>query len=378
MTTTAATLGFEQTGDGTLLVRLSGRWHLPDGVPSAEPVERELTGQHRPRAVWFEAAGLEAWDTSVVLYLGRVEEVCRRHGVAVNRGGLPAGVQRLLALAEAVPEATDARGEQMDTGVLERIGVTTLEAQESVLKALEFVGDVFISLGRFVVGRARYRRADLWLLIQQTGIEALPVVALVAFLLGLILAFVGAVQLQSFGAAIYVADLVGVAMARDTGALIAAIVMAGRSGAAFAAQLGSMRVNQEIDALATTGISPIEFLVVPRVIALVLMMPLLTLYADVVGILGGLFVGTTMLDLSFTLYFQQTAAAVSLASVVGGVFKGGVYGVLIAVAGCLRGMQSGRSASAVGDAATSAVVTGIVAIIAAAGAFSVIFYVLGI
>jgi phospholipid/cholesterol/gamma-HCH transport system permease protein len=378
MTSSAASLGFEQTGDGTLLVRLQGRWQLRSGVPSAEPVERELTSHHRPRALAFDVATLGEWDTSVVTFLGRVEQICERYGINVDRSGLPMGVQRLLALAEAVPEAADARGEQVDKGLLERIGVTTLEARESVFEVLGFVGDVVLALGRFVVGKARYRKADLWILIQQTGVEALPVVALVAFLLGLILAFVGAVQLQSFGAAIYVADLVGVAMARDTGALIAAIVMAGRSGAAFAAQLGSMRVNQEIDALATTGISPIEFLVVPRVVALVLMMPLLTLYADVVGMLGGLFVGISMLDLSFTQYFQQTASAVSMGSAIGGVFKGGVYGVLIALAGCLRGMQSGRSASAVGDAATSAVVTGIVAIIAAAGAFSVIFYVLGI
>jgi phospholipid/cholesterol/gamma-HCH transport system permease protein len=378
MTNSAASLGFEQTGDGTLLVRLQGRWQLRGGVPSAEPVERELTSHHRPRTLAFDVAALGEWDTSVVTFLGRVEQICKRHGISVDRSGLPTGVQRLLALAEAVPEAADARGEQVDKGMLERIGVGTLEVQEAVLEVFGFVGDVILGLGRFVVGKARYRKADLWILIQQTGVEALPVVALVAFLLGLILAFVGAVQLQSFGAAIYVADLVGVAMARDMGALIAAIVMAGRSGAAFAAQLGSMRVNQEIDALATTGISPIEFLVVPRVVALVLMMPLLTLYADAVGMLGGMFVGISMLDLSFTQYFQQTATAVSLGNAVGGVFKGGVYGVLIAMAGCLRGMQSGRSASAVGDAATSAVVTGIVAIIAAAGAFSVIFYVLGI
>jgi phospholipid/cholesterol/gamma-HCH transport system permease protein len=348
MTSSAASLGFEQTGDGTLLVRLQGRWRLHGRVPSAEPVERELTSHHRPRALAFDVAALGEWDTSVVTFLGRVEQICERHGITVDRGGLPRGVQRLLALAEAVPEAADARGEQVDKGMLERIGVTTLEAHASVLEVLEFVGDVVLGLGRFLVGKARYRKADLWILIQQTGVEALPVVALVSFLLGLILAFVGAVQLQSFGAAIYVADLVGVAMARDTGALIAAIVMAGRSGAAFAAQLGSMRVNQEIDALATTGISPIEFLVVPRVVALVLMMPLLTLYADVVGMLGGMFVGISMLDISFTQYFQQTASAVSLGSAIGGVFKGGVYGVLIAMAGCLRGMQSGRSASAVG------------------------------
>ena len=227
------------------------------------------------------------------------------------------------------------------------------------------------------MGRARYRHSDLLLLLQQAGIEALAIVALVAFLLGLILAFVSAIQLQQFGAAIYVADLVGIAMVRDMGALITAIVMAGRSGAAYAAQLGTMKVNEEIDALATMGIDPMEFLVLPRMVALVLMMPLLTLFADAMGMLGGLLVGVGMLDLSFTAYFQQSVGAISVTHLLGGLFKGAVYGILIAVAGGLRGMQSGRSAGAVGSAATSAVVTGVVWIIAAAGIFSFVFYLLG-
>jgi phospholipid/cholesterol/gamma-HCH transport system permease protein len=214
--------------------------------------------------------------------------------------------------------------------------------------------------------------------VQQSGIEALPIVTLVTFLLGLILAFVGAIQLQTFGATIYVADLVGVAMVRDMGALITGIIMAGRSGAAFAAQLGSMKVTQEIDALETMAIPTMDFLVLPRVIALFLMMPLLTLYGDAMGILGGGFVGVTMLGLSPISYLLQTADAVSLTHAIGGVIKGTVYGVLIAIAGCLQGVQSGKSSSAVGDAATKAVVTGIVSIITACGLFAFLFYALGI
>ena len=194
----------------------------------------------------------------------------------------------------------------------------------------------------------------------------------------MILAFVGAVQLKQFGAQIYVADLVGIAMIREMGAMMTGIIMAGRTGAAFAAQLGTMKVTQEIDAFTTMGFSPLEFLVLPRVIALILMMPLLCLYADFVGVLGrrrhrcrhaGSFLAT---------YFRQTANAISLPDVFGGVFKSSVYGVLIALAGCLRGIQCGNSSSAVGDAATSAVVTGIVAIVVACGIFAVVFYVLGI
>jgi phospholipid/cholesterol/gamma-HCH transport system permease protein len=226
--------------------------------------------------------------------------------------------------------------------------------------------------------RVRFRAVDLFLLIQQAGAQALPIVTLISFLVGVILAFVGAVQLKQFGAQIYVADLVGIAMIREMGAMMTGIIMAGRTGAAFAAQLGTMKVTQEIDAFTTMGFSPLEFLVLPRVIALVLMMPLLCLYADFVGVLGGAVIGVGMLDLSWTTYFRETSNAISLIDVFGGVFKSSVYGVLIALSGCLRGIQCGNSSSAVGDAATSAVVTGIVAIVVACGIFAVVFYVLGI
>ena len=363
--------------EGTLVVRLAGDWRMRRGIPSAEPLELELTGARRPRVVVFDSSGVGEWDMGILVFLVRVKDASSQYGIEVDRSGLPPGVQRLLALAEAVPEKSDARAENIEHGVLERIGETTIDIGASLSEQLEFVGAATSAFGRMLIGKARYRRADMWLQIQQAGVEALPIVALVSFLLGLILAFVGAIQLQAFGAQVYVADLVGIAMARDMGALIAAIVMAGRSGGAYAAQLGSMNVNQEIDALQTTGVSPLEFLVLPRMTALFLMMPLLALYAAAVGILGGAAVGTGMLDLSLTTYYQQTIAAISLRDVVGGVVKGATYGILIALAGCLRGMQSGRSASAVGDAATSAVVTGIVAIITAAGIYSAVFYVLG-
>jgi phospholipid/cholesterol/gamma-HCH transport system permease protein len=167
-------------------------------------------------------------------------------------------------------------------------------------------------------------------------------------------------------------------MIREMGAMMTGIIMAGRTGAAFAAQLGTMKVTQELDAFTTMGFSPLEFLVLPRVLALILMMPLLCLYSDFVGVLGGATVGLGMLDLSWTVYMRQTANAITLTDVFGGVFKSSVYGILIALSGCLRGMQCGNSSSAVGDAATSAVVTGIVAIVVACGTFAVVFYVLGI
>jgi len=214
--------------------------------------------------------------------------------------------------------------------------------------------------------------------MQECGAQALPIVSLISFLVGLILAFVGAIQLRPFGAQIYVANLVGLGMAREMGALMTGIIMAGRTGAAFAAQLGTMTVNQEIDALTTLGLRPMEFLVVPRMLALVLMMPLLCLYADLVGILGGAVVGVGMLNLGTVQYYQQTLYILQLRDFVLGLIKGAVFGILVALAGCLRGMQSGRSASAVGAAATSAVVTGIVWIIIFDALLTVIYDVLGL
>jgi phospholipid/cholesterol/gamma-HCH transport system permease protein len=231
---------------------------------------------------------------------------------------------------------------------------------------------------KFLRGKASFRRIDLLLLIEECGAQSLPIITLISVLVGLILAFVGAVQLKLFGAQIYVANLVAIAMAREMGALMTGIIMAGRTGAAFAAQLGTMQVNEEIDALTTLGISPMEFLVLPRLLALVLMVPLLCLYADFLGILGGAIVGVGMLDITPVQYFTQTQAALDLTNISLGILKGCIFAIIVAISGCMRGLQSGRSASAVGEAATSAVVTAIVGIIVTDGIVAVICDVLQI
>ena len=238
------------------------------------------------------------------------------------------------------------------------------------------MGDAALALARFVRGKATFRWVDLFGIIQDCGPSALPIVTLISFLVGLILAFMGAVQLKSFGAQVYVADLVAIAATREMGCLMTGIIMAGRTGAAFAAQLGTMRVNEEIDALTTMGIPAMDFLVLPRMVALILMMPLLTVYSDLLAIFGGAFVGVTMLDLGLIEYLDRTTHALTLTNFFLGVIKGSVFGVLIALSGCLRGMQSGRSAAAVGLAATSAVVTAIVLIVVAEGIFAVVLDVL--
>jgi len=361
-----------------LVIRMSGTWQLRDGLPSTEAVKKEIERSPHPRSVLFDTQELANWDSSVVWFLTKVSDFCRQTGIAVDRDKLPKGLRRLVELAEAVPEKKGARREFVAMPFLTRVGNSAFGAISSLTETLNFLGEMAFTSLKLVPMKVRFRAEDFFLFLQQSGPQALPIVTLISFLVGVILAFIGAVQLQRFGAQIYVADLVGIAIVREMGAVMTGIIMAGRTGAAFAAQLGTMKVTQEIDAFTTIGLPPQEFLVLPRVIALVLMMPLLCLYSDFIGILGGAAVGLGMLDISWTTYFRETMNATSLTNLFGGLFKSMVYGVLIALSGCLRGLQCGKSSSAVGDAATSAVVTGIVTIVAACGVFAVVFYVLGI
>ncbi len=363
---------------GRTVLTLAGDWRLGRRVSERASVLEALAAQPSGSEVAVDATALGAWDSALVAFLMQAVEALGRTGSALDTAGLPDGARKLLALALTVPEKAGARKSRRIPPFVERLGQTAVEIAREADGFVRFVGDVTLSLGRFVTGRARFRGSDLGLALQQVGIDALGVVALINFLVGLILAFVGAAQLEAFGAAIFVANLVGIAVVRDMAAIMTAIVMAGRSGAAFAASLGTMQSNQEIDALRTAGISPIDYLVLPRVVALVLMMPLLALFADAVGVIGGAVVGMTMLDLSATRYLEQTREALNLGYLLGGVFKATVYGALVAIAGCWRGMLSGRTAAAVGQATTSAVVVGILLIIGAAGMFAVVFYVLGL
>ncbi len=370
-------VSLDRSPEGALRVRLSGAWGLQEGLPPVEPVRRELASEPPPNQVEFDVAQLSAWDSGVLSFLVQVDELCSERGVATNRESLPEGLRRLVELATAVPETKDAKEKSEEAPFLARVGSATQNLSEGATEMVSFVGEIAASIGRMFRGQARFRMVDLTSFIQDCGVQALPIVTLISFLVGLILAFVGAVQLEQFGAQIYVANLVGIAMAREMGAMMAAIIMAGRTGAAFAAQLGTMRVNQEIDALQTMGLPPMDFLVLPRVIALCLMMPLLTLYADLVGIIGGGVVAAAMLDLTPVVYWDQTVYGVTLNDFLTGLIKSSVFGMLIAFSGCLRGMQCGNSASAVGDAATSAVVTGIVMIIVADATFTVVFNIIG-
>jgi phospholipid/cholesterol/gamma-HCH transport system permease protein len=283
-----------------------------------------------------------------------------------------------MDLATAVPKREDVKQSVSRAGFFARVGSEATDFAKSAGDLVTFTGAAFEAFVRMVTGRARFRASDLWLFLQEAGAQAVPIVSLISFLVGLILAFVGVLQLSMFGAEVYVADLVGIAMVREMGAIMTGIIMAGRTGAAYAAQLGTMQVNEEIDALETLAVPPMEFLVLPRMVALAVMMPFLVLYANLMGILGGALVAVGMYDINILVYLNRTKAAIGLNDLFIGLFMGAVFGVLVALSGCLRGLQCGRSASAVGEAATSAVVTGIVAIIIATALITVLCSILGI
>jgi phospholipid/cholesterol/gamma-HCH transport system permease protein len=273
---------------GELRIRLFGEWVLATGARSSAEISRSLGEAPRPTKISFDAREVGAWDNVLIDFLSKIETIAAERSIAVDRSGLPGGAQKLLALARAVPERAGARRTQQRSDLLTRVGRNSLSFFAMTADFVAFLGEALIGIGRMLVGRARLRRSDLMLAIEDCGPHALAIVSLISFLVGLILAFVGAVQLRQFGAAIFVANLVGIAMVREMGAMMTAILMSGRTGAAFAANLGTMQVSDEVSALQTLGIPPMEFLVVPRIVALSLMMPLLTVFANVVGRLGGL------------------------------------------------------------------------------------------
>ena len=356
---------------------LSGSWTIGSELPSSDELRKKIEAGGA-RRVAFDTSGLKDWDSGLLTFLIKVHEICTGKKIELNSDGLPEGARRLLKLASAVPERKGAKKELKREFFLSLLGGRAIEFFRSASEMVAFVGDAAIAFSKFLMGRATFRHSDLFLLLQECGAQALPVVSLISTLLGLILGFVGAIQLKMFGAQLFVADVVAIGMVRVMGAIMTGIIMAGRTGAAFAAQLGTMEVNEEIDALKTLGISPMEFLVLPRMIALIIMMPLLCVYADLLGILGGLIVGVGMLDLGLIEYLNRTKEALNLTTFGIGLFHSAVFGVLVALSGCLRGMQCGRSASAVGYAATSAVVTSIVAIIVATAIITFVCQVLGI
>lgn len=369
-----AELAWAGVQDGSAVLRLSGSWTLAADKPDLLAVWRSLA--EPPSRLLLEVAALEAWDSSLLALLRRLQRLAAEQQLALEYRNLPDGVTRLLQMADT--PAAEEREAAPHFGPVSRLGLLVLQAQRALARASSFGGEVVLALGRLLHGRARMRSGDFWAALQRCGPGALPIVALIAMLVGLILAFVGAAQLQTFGAQLYIANMVAIGMTREMGALMTAVIMAGRTGAAYAAELGSMQANEEIDALRTFGFPPLEFLVLPRLLALLVSMPLLCVFADALGILGGFIIGAGLFDISAPLYLHQSLEQVDLADFLLGVFKSLVFAVLIGLIGCHYGLTSGRNAQAVGQATTSAVVSIIVALVVSDALITLICTQLGI
>lgn len=318
---------------------------------------------------------LGTWDSSLVIALLQVSHWSAQNKISLNTSATPEGLQQLLKLATSIPVYTST---QTTTPYFsKRLSQKVEQLGQGVSDSLIFIGDVTLAFTQWLRGNAKTRSSDIAFFIDQAGPKALAIVTLIALLVGMILAYLGSVQLRQLGAQVYVADLVAIGMVREMGALMTAVIMAGRTGAAYAAQLGTMQVNEEIDALKTMGISSMEFLVLPRLLALVFVMPLLCIYANVVGMIGGAIVATSM-DVSVTQYVLQSQGAVDWVDITTGLVKSIFFGVLIAIAGCQAGLHCGRNSDAVGMAATNAVVRAIVYLVVADAAFNILYDKLGI
>ena len=372
---TAARCHIEVRPDSTARLVLEGEWKTGHTGLRPEQVLEEL-GANR-RRVEISAERLQGWDSSLLVYVRRLRQLLADRQIEVDDAGLPAGVRRLLSLTTADVARDEAADIEDEESLLGRIGSASLEAVWTGRDVVAFLGNVVICSVGLLRGRVRFRLSDLWLYVQEAGAQALPIVSLVSFLVGLILAFVGGTQLERFGAKIFVADLVTVAMVRELAPMMTAIVLAGRTGASYAAQLGTMVVNEEIDAFRAFRVSVIGFLVLPRLLALSVMVPLLALYADFMGIVGGVVVAVVTMDISLMQFIEQAQKAVTPFSFVLGLIKATIYGSLVGFAGTYQGIRCGRSAAAVGAATTSAVVSSIVMIVVASAITTIMYDALG-
>ncbi len=355
--------------DNAWVLGIGGEWR---GHRAALPAAPGALVQGEVR---FDTTALSSWDVALASSLWQRLSALARPPVKIDLQGLPEGLREILSMA--LTETSAAATPRLEPGRIARVGASTQAWWSEGRRSLTFVGEVLMSVGRLLRGRSGMRWSDLAWQVEQTGPRSLPIVALVSFLVGLIVAYMGAAQLQRFGAQNFIADLVTVGVVREVAALLVGIVLAGRVGAAFAAQIGSMRANEEVDALTTLGVNAVDFLVLPRVLALLIVGPMLTAFAAVVGMGVGWLVAVGIYNVTPLEYVYASAQALTLPHVLVGLLKGTVYSVLVALAGCLQGMSAGRSAQAVGDATTAAVVQAIVWMVVVASVLTVVFQQLG-
>ncbi|MBO4527621.1 MAG: ABC transporter permease [Victivallales bacterium] len=358
---------------GHTTLRMEGCWKKDNSLPQASQVDIPQDATH----LTFVCDGITEWDSGWVAFLNNLLNIAHKRNIDVNLDGLPEGPRRLLRLAQAVPvKETDISHE--DSGWLHCIGKKAIGIINTTLAINRFIGELTIALLKFCVGIARARWFNVWDQISKAGYQALPLISMIGYLIGLILAFIGSIPLKMFGADIFVASLVGIGVLRLMSPVMVGTVMAGRTGASFAAELGSMNVNDEIDAFQAMGVSPMEFLVLPRFLALCVMVPLLCLYSDLLGILGGMTVGLFYSNLTYLEFYKQMTSTTTINDLLVGVFTSFVFGILISICGCYQGIRCGRNSTAVGQAATTAVVSSMVCMTIASAIITVLTVILKI
>jgi phospholipid/cholesterol/gamma-HCH transport system permease protein len=369
-----ATLAISETADGGRLLALAGRLDASTIRPLWDEGRRAVTAARGAHVV-LDAAKVDYCDgAGVAMLVGLMQQ---GDPGRVEVANLDPAFAALLAQFDVARLARDLDPAPPRRPAVDEVGVVATTFWTDLRSLIVFTGETTAALIWALRHPGKVRWKDVWMICERVGADALPIVALISFLLGVILAFESAVPMRRFGAELFVADLIGISMLRELGALMTAILLAGRSGAAFAAELGTMTVNQEVDALTTMGLDPVRFLVTPRVIAALLMTPLLTLFADLVGLLGGAVTLHTF-SIPFVTYIRQVNGIVDFGDFMAGFVKSFVFAILVAGIGCLRGLQARAGASSVGDSATSAVVSGIILLVIVDGIFAVVYYLLGI
>jgi phospholipid/cholesterol/gamma-HCH transport system permease protein len=370
-----------------VVVRLGGAWSLQAGLPSAVELGRALDASPAPRRVRVEESALERWDSGLVVVLGRLEKTCADRGIELDLARAPLGARRLLEVARGTvaplvgPSEADRprRVESLAGWVREAppltqaVGLWALDWGRSLGDKLDFLGSTVPALGRMILGRTRRLGLGFTLALQEAGVGTLPILALIAFTSGGILSLLATQQLDKFGASLLAPNLVAIVILRELGALTTGIALAGRLGSANAAELATMVAGEEVDALRTVGVDPFDLLVAPRVLALVLMGPLLVLYANALGLLGSLFVGVGLMNVPAALHLERTRAAMSFEPAIAGLVKGGAFGFVVGMASCYYGLRRGRNPGAVGKAVQAAVVTAVLGVVVADAVLTLFF-----
>ena len=359
----------------TLIIEFWGSLCHLDSENILLDIQKNLTP--KIKTINFVAENLKEWDSSFLVVVYDTLRIAKAQKLEYSLVKLPVNIQALIKLAFAVNRKPSKKTSEK-RGLIEETGYQTITMFEQIKRVLKYIKEVFVSMGRFISAKSIMRGIDFCSSLEDCGPKALGIVSLISFLVGLILAFVGAVQLRTFGAQIYVASLVTVGMCRIMGAIMVGIIMAGRTGSSYAATIGTMQVNEELDALETMGLSKIDFLVLPRLLSLLLAMPILTMLADAMGIIGGAFVGVLLMNLPYQEYWKYAIDAFNLSNFLVGIFHGFCFGFIISLCGCYSGLTCGRNADSVGIATTRSVVNAIVWMIVVTGIITVICQELGL